>query len=90
MPPCLALIKVFRSNMTSKEEPKITSCKETDNWTCITFGPDLAKFGMSELEEVRMISIVSVLLFFMLIKFVFSTVCFILVHDGSRCAMLPT
>lgn len=37
--------------MTKKEEPKITSCKPTDNWTSITFKPDLAKFGMDHLED---------------------------------------
>lgn len=30
--------------------PKITACKPSDNWTCVTFKPDLAKFGMQELE----------------------------------------
>ena len=43
--------QVFRDNMTVKEKPHITACKATDNWTCITFKPDLAKFGMTTLEE---------------------------------------
>ena len=43
--------QVFRSNMSVKEAPKITNCKATDNWTCITFKPDLAKFGMEALED---------------------------------------
>lgn len=43
--------QVFRNNMSIKEEPKITSCKPGDNWTCVTFKPDLAKFGMEVLEE---------------------------------------
>jgi DNA gyrase/topoisomerase IV subunit B len=38
--------QVFRNNMSVKGEPVITACKSTDNWTCITFKPDLAKFGM--------------------------------------------
>lgn len=38
--------QVFRSNMSVKEAPVITACKPTDNWTCVTFKPDLAKFGM--------------------------------------------
>jgi len=38
--------QVFRANMSAKGEPVITACKATDNWTCITFKPDLAKFGM--------------------------------------------
>ena len=36
--------------MTQKGNPKITSCKATDNYTSVTFKPDLAKFGMAELE----------------------------------------
>ena len=38
--------QVFRNNMMKKEAPVITACKATDNWTCVTFKPDLAKFGM--------------------------------------------
>jgi hypothetical protein len=37
--------------MTVKEEPRIDACKPTDNWTSITFEPDLARFGMERLEE---------------------------------------
>ena len=43
--------QVFRNNMMEKEAPKIGACKATDNWTCITFRPDLAKFHMEHLEE---------------------------------------
>ncbi|CAL8463907.1 g3442 [Coccomyxa elongata] len=43
--------QVFRNNMSVKEEPVIKACKASDNWTCVTFTPDLAKFGMSILEE---------------------------------------
>ncbi|EFJ45103.1 hypothetical protein VOLCADRAFT_94598 [Volvox carteri f. nagariensis] len=49
--------QTFTNNMQQKGTPKITDCKASDNWTCITFKPDLAKFGMSELDE----DIVSVL-----------------------------
>eukprot|EP00798_Chlamydomonas_sp_ICE-L_P004493 gene4493-14649_t len=42
--------QVFRNNMSEKLPPKISACKPTDNWTCVTFKPDLAKFGMEELE----------------------------------------
>ena len=38
--------QVFTANMSGKSEPAISACKSTDNWTCITFKPDLAKFGM--------------------------------------------
>jgi DNA topoisomerase-2 len=37
--------------MGTKTAPKITACKASDNWTCISFQPDLAKFDMTELEE---------------------------------------
>ena len=43
--------QVFSKNMSNKEAPKVTPCKPTDNWTQITFKPDLAKFGMEALEE---------------------------------------
>ncbi len=43
--------QVFSANMTKKGTPKITACKASDNWTCISFRPDLAKFGMEQLEE---------------------------------------
>jgi DNA topoisomerase II len=42
---------VFRNNMTNKGEPQISACKATENWTCVTFKPDLAKFGMARLED---------------------------------------
>jgi hypothetical protein len=32
--------------MSVKEAPVITACKANENWTCVTFKPDLAKFGM--------------------------------------------
>ena len=43
--------QVFKNNMGEKCEPVVTKCKPTDNWTCITFKPDLAKFNMTELED---------------------------------------
>ena len=45
--------QVFRANMSAKSEPVITPCKPTDNWTCITFKPDLAKFGMARAQTPR-------------------------------------
>lgn len=36
--------------MGQKSEPSITKCKESENWTKVTFKPDLAKFNMTELE----------------------------------------
>ncbi|KAJ6750860.1 hypothetical protein OIU85_001403 [Salix viminalis] len=43
--------QVFSNNMGGKSEPMITKCKEGENWTKVTFKPDLAKFSMSHLEE---------------------------------------
>ncbi|GLJ21974.1 hypothetical protein SUGI_0411630 [Cryptomeria japonica] len=42
--------QVFTNNMSSKSEPTITKCKEGENWTKVTFKPDLAKFSMTDLE----------------------------------------
>ncbi|KAI7839009.1 hypothetical protein COHA_007248 [Chlorella ohadii] len=43
--------QTFSKNMTKKGEPVITDCGKDENWTCITFYPDLERFGMAELEE---------------------------------------
>ena len=48
---CVADIKVFSNNMGKRSEPIITKCKEAENWTKVTFKPDLAKFSMTHLEE---------------------------------------
>lgn len=37
--------------MGTKSEPTIVKCKANENWTKVTFCPDLAKFRMSYLEE---------------------------------------
>ena len=37
--------------MGKKSEPVITKCKEGENWTKVTFKPDLAKFNMTHLED---------------------------------------
>lgn len=39
--------QTFSANMSAKTAPKISACKASDNWTCITFEPDLAKFDMT-------------------------------------------
>lgn len=44
-------MKVFSNNMGTKSEPIISKCKAGENWTKITFKPDLAKFSMTWLEE---------------------------------------
>ena len=44
--------QVFRDNMTKAEEPKIQELKgKRQDFTCIKFKPDLAKFGMRALDE---------------------------------------
>lgn len=49
---CLFCIwKVFNDNMGKKSEPIITKCKAGDNWTRVTFKPDLEKFNMTHLED---------------------------------------
>ena len=37
--------------MGKKSEPIITKCKEGENWTKVSFKPDLAKFNMTHLED---------------------------------------
>lgn len=43
-------MKVFSNNMGKKSEPIITKCKANENWTKVSFKPDLAKFNMEQLE----------------------------------------
>ncbi|KAK1306769.1 DNA topoisomerase 2 [Acorus calamus] len=43
--------QVFTNNMGNKTSPIISKCKEGDNWTKVTFKPDLAKFKMTHLED---------------------------------------
>uniref|UniRef100_A0A8R7V302 DNA topoisomerase 2 n=1 Tax=Triticum urartu TaxID=4572 RepID=A0A8R7V302_TRIUA len=43
--------QVFSENMGKKSEPEITECEPSDNWTRVTFKPDLAKFNMTELDD---------------------------------------
>ncbi|GAB4817907.1 hypothetical protein N2152v2_004953 [Parachlorella kessleri] len=43
--------QVFSKNMSQKGEPVIAPCSSDDNWTSISFQPDLARFGMESLEE---------------------------------------
>lgn len=37
--------------MGKKTEPVITKCKESENWTRVTYKPDLSKFNMTHLED---------------------------------------
>lgn len=43
--------QVFNDNMQRTHKPSITSCKAADNWTKITFQPDLKRFQMEHLED---------------------------------------
>ncbi|KAL9226457.1 hypothetical protein vseg_002268 [Gypsophila vaccaria] len=43
--------QVFTSNMSNKGTPITQKCKASDNWTKVTFRPDLAKFNMTHLED---------------------------------------
>lgn len=44
------LMQTFSSNMSVKGKPVLKPAKK-DTFTCVTFKPDLAKFGMIVLEE---------------------------------------
>nr|POE91889.1 dna topoisomerase 2 [Quercus suber] len=43
--------EVFSNNMGTKSEPVISKCKESENWTKVSFKPDLAKFNMTHLKD---------------------------------------
>ena len=43
--------QTFSDNMSRKSAPDVKPCKASDNWTAITFSPDLAKFDMEYLED---------------------------------------
>eukprot|EP00435_Cladocopium_sp_Y103_P000222 s3202_g1.t1 len=42
--------QVWQKNMTSREEPEISKCQGED-YTSVTFEPDLPRFGMTALED---------------------------------------
>lgn len=43
-------LQTWTDNMTKTKEPTITEAKEKD-FTCVTFYPDLSKFGMTVLDR---------------------------------------
>eukprot|EP00897_Mesotaenium_endlicherianum_P007582 jgi/Mesen1/6852/ME000351S05970 len=43
--------QVFNDNMSRKSKPVIAKCKASENWTCVTFRPDLSKFCLARLED---------------------------------------
>ncbi|RKO89490.1 Dna topoisomerase Iia AtpaseADP [Blyttiomyces helicus] len=44
-------MQVFNNNMSKKSTPKITDNPKGEDFTRITFKPDLAKFGMTHLDD---------------------------------------
>ena len=44
-------IQVFHNHMREEDKPKITKATRSKEYTSITFQPDLALFGMSELDD---------------------------------------
>merc|ERR1719262_1958189 len=44
-------IQTFEKNMGKKHPPKITSYKGDEEYTKVTFFPDLTKFGMKNLDD---------------------------------------
>ncbi|CDR87300.1 probable DNA topoisomerase II [Sporisorium scitamineum] len=43
--------QTFSNNMHDKGKPKITKHAKSDEYTCITFKPDLALFGMESIDD---------------------------------------
>lgn len=43
--------QVFSNNMSKKAAPKITENKKGEEWTKITFTPDLQRFGMTTIDD---------------------------------------
>ncbi|PWY98256.1 putative DNA topoisomerase II [Testicularia cyperi] len=43
--------QTFTNNMHDKGKPKITAHKKADEYTCITFKPDLKLFGMETIDD---------------------------------------
>ena len=49
--------QVFTDNMREIGKPEITKCLKKENWTCVSFRPDLEKFGISSLRDTDTISL---------------------------------
>jgi len=45
------LKQTFTNNMRKKEEPKITTYSGKSDYTCITFYPELSRFGMDHMDD---------------------------------------
>jgi DNA topoisomerase-2 len=41
----------YTNNMSTRTTPHITANSKNEEWTCITFRPDLAKFGMETIDD---------------------------------------
>jgi len=44
-------VQIFFENMVKRKKAEISDWKDRNKWTSITFKPDLAKFGMSKLDD---------------------------------------
>ena len=42
------LVQIFSENKGKKSEPEIKKCEQSENWTRVTFKPDLAKFDFTK------------------------------------------
>ncbi|KAM3254179.1 hypothetical protein ACQJBY_047981 [Aegilops geniculata] len=43
--------QIFSENMGKKSEPEIKKCEQSENWTRVTFKPDLAKFDFTKVLD---------------------------------------
>jgi DNA topoisomerase II len=43
--------QTWRNNMSERDEPKIVPNPEGKDYTCVTFKPDLRRFGMDKLDD---------------------------------------
>ncbi|KAF7070516.1 hypothetical protein CFC21_076029 [Triticum aestivum] len=43
--------QIFSENMGKKSEPEIKKCEQSENWTRVTFKPDLAKFVFTKMLD---------------------------------------
>ncbi|CAD6250373.1 unnamed protein product [Miscanthus lutarioriparius] len=46
-----SFVLIFFENMVKRKKAEISDWKDRNKWTSITFKPDLAKFGMSKLDD---------------------------------------
>ena len=44
-------VQHFYDNMSRKDEPEVTDTHQVEDFTCVSFRPDLKKFNMTHLDE---------------------------------------